>query len=120
MANQKVHFIVDLTIHEGKLANFESTVETMVAGTEKESGALGYDFFLSKDRKQCRIIETYADANAAFAHVSGSVVSALVPKMLENSTLTSFKVYGDPGPQASEILAKVGAEISARWHGLSR
>lgn len=120
MPNTKVHFIVDLAIHEGKLANFESTVASMVAGTEKEPGALTYDWFLSKDRKQCRLIETYADANAASAHANGPVVQSLVPKMLENSTLTGFKVYGDPGPQAAEILAKVGAEIIPQWHVLPR
>lgn len=120
MPNRKVHFLVDLAIHEGKLADFESVVKTMVADTEKEPGALTYDWFLSKDRKQCRLIETYADANAAFAHSNGPVVQVLVPKMLENSTLTSFKVYGDPGAKAAEILATVGAEISALWHGLSR
>jgi quinol monooxygenase YgiN len=120
MPNQKVYFIVDLTIHDGQLANFEATAKTMTEGTLKESGALGYEWFLSKDRKQCRLIETYADANAVLAHVGGTVVQQLVPKMLENSTLTSFKVYGDPGPKASDILAKVGAEIAPLWHGLGR
>src|SRR5580658_91666 len=120
MPNQKVYFIVDLTIHEGQLANFEAIAKTMTEGTLKESGALGYEWYLSKDRKQCRLIETYADGNAAFAHVSGAVVHQLVPKMLENCSLTSFKVYGDPGPKASDALAKVGAEIAPLWHGLGR
>jgi quinol monooxygenase YgiN len=120
MPNTKVYFIVDLTILEGKLANFEATIKSMIEGTMKEPGALGYDWFLSKDRKQCRLIETYADANAAFAHCSGPVVQGLVPKMLENSTLTSFKVYGDPGAKAGEILATVGAEVIPQWHVLPR
>ena len=120
MPNQKVYFIVDLAIHESKLPDFEVTMRIMTSGTLKESGALGYEWYLSKDRKQCRLIETYADANAAFAHVTGPVVQELVPKMLESCSLTSFKVYGDPGPKASEILAKAGAEIVPLWHGLSR
>jgi quinol monooxygenase YgiN len=120
MANQKVYLIVDLTINEGKLSNFESMVQTMIAGAQKEPGTLGYDWFLSKDRKQCRLIETYADANALFAHVNGAVVQELVPKLLESSSLVSFKVYGDPGAKASEILVKVGAEIFPPFHGLSR
>ena len=120
MPNTKVYFIVDLTIHDGKLANFEATVQSMIAGTMKEPGALGYDWFLSKDRKQCRLIETYADADAAFAHCSGPVVQSLVAKMLENSTLTGFKVYGDPGAKATEILATVGAEIFPQWQVLPR
>jgi quinol monooxygenase YgiN len=120
MPNTKVYFIVDLAIHDGKLASFEATVQSMIAGTLKESGALGYDWFLNKERTQCRLIETYADADAAFAHCSGPVVQGLVAKMLENSTLTGFKVYGDPGAKATEILATVGAEIFPQWHVLPR
>jgi quinol monooxygenase YgiN len=120
MPNQKVYLIVDVAINEGKLSNFEAIVQTMLAGSQKEAGTLGYDWFLSKDRKQCRLIETYADANAVFAHVGGPVVQELVPKMLETCSLVSFKVYGDPGAKASEILAKVGAEIFPLFHGLSR
>ncbi len=120
MADKKVHFIVDLAINEGKLGEFEATVLSMLAGTQNEAGTLSYDWFLSRDRKECRLLETYVDADAAAAHMNGPVVQVLVPKLLESARLTSFKVYGDPGPKGSEILAKVGAEILPAWHAISR
>lgn len=120
MASSRVHFIVDLKITDGKFANFEATVQTMIAGSQKEPGTLAYDFFLSGDRKQCRLLETYVDGSAALAHINGPVVQELVPKLLESSSLTSFKAYGDPGAKASEILAKVGAEIMPQWNAISR
>ena len=117
MAEHKVYFIVDLTIHEGKFDRFEDVVQRMVAGSRQEPGNLGYDWHLSGDRKRCRLVEIYADADAVLAHVLGPVVQEQVPKLLENSDMTGFQVLGDPGPKAAELLKAVGAEILARWRG---
>jgi len=120
MAAQTVHFHVSLTIHEGKLAAFEETAKAMIAGTQKEPGALGYEWYFSKDRKSCRLLETYADADAALAHCTGPVVRDLVPKLMELASVASFEVYGDPGPQATAMLAGFGAAIFQFRHGLAR
>jgi quinol monooxygenase YgiN len=120
MSKQTVHFNVNLTLHEGKLEAFQSIVQTMIAGTQKEPGALGYEWHLSGDHKQCRLIETYADANAVEAHINGPVVQQLVPKLLETATLNGFEVYGDPGPKATEMLTGIGARIFPLWRGLNR
>jgi quinol monooxygenase YgiN len=115
-----VHFVVSFAIQDGKLDQFESIAKTMIAGTLKEPGALVYDWFMSADRKRCRLLETYADATAVLAHCTGPVVSGLVPKLLETSSITSFEVYGDPGPEAGKMLAGIGAEIFPLWHPLGR
>lgn len=120
MSQSKVYFIVDLAINEGKFKQFESIAQAMIAGTLKESGALGYEWHLSADHKRCRLLETYADAKAALAHCTGPVVQELVPKMLETVNISGFEVYGDPGPEAAKILAGVGAEIFPLWRGLDR
>jgi len=75
---------------------------------------------LSGDRKHCRLVENYNDADAVLAHMTGAVVRELVPKLLEVSSLKRFEVYGDPGPKAAEALAGVGAEIFQFWEGLGR
>jgi quinol monooxygenase YgiN len=120
MSKATVRFNVDLTIHEGKLDAFQAIAQTMIAGTQKEPGALGYDWCFSADRKRCRILETYADQNAVLAHLTSPVVRELIPKLLQNATLNRFEVYGDPGPKSAEILAGVGAEIFPAWSGISR
>jgi len=120
MRAQQVHFRVDLAIHEGKLAAFEETVKAMISGCLKEPGALGYEWYLSKDRTRCRLLETYADANAAVAHMNGAVVQQLVPKLLESSSITGFEVYGDPGATATEKLEAFGAQIFPHWQGLGK
>jgi len=118
--NKIVTFVVDLNIHEGKLDQFENIAQAMTAGTLEEAGALGYEWFMSADRKRCRLLETYADAKAVLAHCTGPVVGKLVAKMLETSSITGFEVYGDPGPEAAKILAGVGAEIFSYSRGLGR
>ena len=118
--SKAVRFTVELSIHEGKLAEFEKLAETMIAGTRKEPGAVAYDWFFSSDRKRCHLLETYADANAVVAHLESAVVRELVPKLLTLAKLERFAVYGDPGAKASEILAGVRAEIFSLWRGLGR
>jgi quinol monooxygenase YgiN len=120
MTNQTVQFIVSLAIHEGKHDGFAALAQAMSARTEQEPGALAYEFFLSPDRKQCRLVERYVDANAVLAHMTGPVVQQLVPKMLEVSDLTGFEVFGDPGSDAGKILGAVGAQIYGAWQGFSR
>ena len=120
MSKGKVCLAVDLTINEGKLDEFEGIARTMIAGSQKEPGTLAYDFFLSGDRQRCRLIESYVNADAVLAHFKGPVVQELVPKLLGTSSLTGFEVYGDPGPEATQMLQGFGAHIFDFWDGLGR
>jgi quinol monooxygenase YgiN len=119
MANHTVRFRVDCKINAGKLDAFQSIGEAMIAGTQKEPGALEYEWFLSGDRTRCQLLESYANPDAVLAHLTGPVVQELVPKLLETSSISSFDVFGDPGPKAAEILAGLGAEIFQFWRGLT-
>jgi quinol monooxygenase YgiN len=118
MNSQRVHFVVELDIHQGKFDDFAATVRAMAAGTAKEPGALEYEFFLSKDNSRCRLVEIYADADAVQAHLASAVVHELVPKLLQLATLTRFEVYGVPDEAAVARLTLIGAEIYRHWHGL--
>jgi quinol monooxygenase YgiN len=120
MVKNVVRFTVDLAINEEKFSEFEGIAEAMTAGSQKEPGTLGYDWFLSGDRRRCRIVETYADANSVLAHLTGPVVQELVPRLLGASSINGFEVYGDPGPKAAQMLAGFGAELFELWRGLSR
>jgi quinol monooxygenase YgiN len=120
MVKHRVRFTVDLAIDGKKFERFEDIAQAMIAGSQREPGTLGYDWCLSGDRKRCRLVETYADADAVLAHLTGPVVQELVPKLLETSSISGFEVYGDPGPKAAQMLTGFGAEIFELWHGLSR
>ena len=117
---QTVRLNVALTVNDGKLAAFEEIARTMTAGTRKEPGALAYDWHFSGDRKRCRLIETYANAEALVVHFKGPVVQQLVPKMVEISKVDRFEVYGDPGVEGRQMLSQFGAEIFSDWQSLDR
>jgi quinol monooxygenase YgiN len=120
MADPKVHLLVELTIHEGKLDVFKGIAQEMIAGSQVEPGTLGYEWYLSSDGTRCRIVESYATRDDVLAHFTGPVVQQLVPKLVQHSRLDRFEVYGDPGLKAAAMLAEFGAEIFERWQGLNR
>jgi quinol monooxygenase YgiN len=114
-----IYFLVEFTIQEDRIEAFQAIGQEMIAHTHKEPGALAYEWFLSGDRKRCRLVEEYRDGNAVTAHMNGSAVQ-LIPKLVEHAKIDRFEVYGDPGPEASARLRSVGAEIFAFWKGLGR
>jgi len=118
MNSHKVHFVLDLTIQQGKFEDFAATVRQMIGGTAKEPGALGYEWYLSSDNCRCRLLETYANAEAVQKHLTGAVVKELVPKLLAFAKLERFEVYGMPDAQSAATLKGVGAEIYEHWQGL--
>ncbi len=119
MATQAVQLAVEITIYEGKFDAFETIAQEMLAVSRSEPGTLGYEWYLSGDRRRCRLMEAYADATALLAHFKGPAVQQLVPKLLEHSRLERFEVYGDPGSEATEMLKGFGAEIFQPWHAMN-
>lgn len=120
MATSRIRLLVELDIHEGKLAEFEAIARNMVAVSEQEPGTLAYHFLLSGDRKRCRLIEGYTGADAITAHFSGPAVQKFVPQMLQVSTPVRMEIYGDPGPYVSATAAAFGAEVFTAWEGFDR
>jgi quinol monooxygenase YgiN len=120
MSKTAVYFLVSFKINEGKFETFKEIAQGMIAFTQKESGALAYEWYFTPDKTRGRLVETYADQNAVDAHMAGRAVQELVPKIREVSTISAFEVYGDPGAPASELLSKIGAEVFQRWNGLDR
>ena len=120
MNDKTVQLTVHFSIHEGKLAEFERTAEAMCAACRDEVGTLAYSWYLSDDRKKCRLVEVYTDAKAVAAHMAGPVVTELVPKLIQFASVGGFEVNGDPGPEATKILRGFGAEIFKHWHSVQR
>jgi quinol monooxygenase YgiN len=120
MTKPGVYFIVDFAIGEGKIDEFQAIARDMVAGTQSEPGALGYEFYLDTDGRQCRLIEVYSDSDAALTHCKGPVVQQLVPKLLGVSSLIGFRVYGDLSDEAAETLTNGGAQLLTQWEGFNR
>jgi len=120
MAKTTVRFVVSLTIKDGQFEAFDAVAKQMTALTQMESGTLVYDWYLSPDRTQCRLYESYVDGSAAIAHMTGRVVQELLPKLLGFSAISGFEVYGDPGAVAAQMLTGAGATLYQPWHAIGR
>jgi quinol monooxygenase YgiN len=120
MTKPGVYFIVDFAITAGKFEEFQSIAAEMVAGTQSEPGALAYEFDPTGDGTESRLIEVYADSDAALLHTKGRVVQELVPKLLTVSSLTAFSVYGDLTAECAEMLTRGGATLFQTRQGFNR
>ena len=117
--NEAVYFDVHFKINQGKLETFKEIAEAMIAATRQETGARGYEWHISDDGTECRLLETYANEAAVTAHISGKAVQEFLPKLLQVSSISGFEVYGYPGSPAAQILSARGARIFRRWNGIA-
>ena len=120
MATERVRLLVDLEIHEGKFAEFAAIAKQMVAVSEQEPGTLNYKFYLSVDRKQCRLVEDYTDQDAITAHFRGRAVQQLVPQLIQFCSPKSMESYGDPGSEVRAMASAFGAQFFDPWEGFDR
>ncbi len=118
--SKPIFLTVSFRIIDGRRSAFESTARQMVAETKKEPGALAYEFYVAKDSAECRLLEGYADSDTAASHLTGPVVTDLVPKLLESATLEAFEVYGDASPRLVEIIANFSAKLFGIVEGYRR
>ena len=119
MSEHTIYFVVGFNINEGKLDTFRQIARAMIAATQKEPGALAYEWHFSSDNKSCRLLETYVDQAAVERHIAGEAVK-LIPKLLEAASISGFEAYGDTGPMVAETLKAFGAELFQPWDGLRR
>jgi len=102
---EKIHIIVRLKIHDGKLDQFKTGMNTCIGLTKNEPGALVYDWFIDEENMLCTVIEIYEDSNAVLAH-AGNVNDEL-GKLMAISDF-SGEAFGNASEQVSSALAAMG------------
>jgi quinol monooxygenase YgiN len=120
MLEKIVRLTVDATVNEGQLQAFKALAKQMAETSQAEPGTLGYEWFFSSDGRHCRLLETYADASAVLAHFKGPAVTELVPQLIPLCKIDRFEVYGDPGPEVSQMAAGFGAQFYSYVVGIDR
>ena len=120
MNSNRIRLVLDLDIQDGKLTQFETIAQEMVALTMKEAGTLTYEFLLGADQARCRLIETYNNAHAIAEHFKGAAVQQFLPQLLQVASLTALEFHGDPGPEIVAKAAQLNPAVFAAWHGFDR
>lgn len=114
-----VSWNLQLSVREGRLDAARALMVEMVASTREESGALGYEWFLSDDGKTCHINERYADSGAVLVH-AGHFGSKFAERFLGCFEPTGLSVYGDPHAEAKAALDGLGAVYFGPLGGFNR
>lgn len=120
MDEKRVRLRLEIEISREHFDEFERIALAMTVNSKKEPGTIAYEWCLSSDRRQCRLLETYADGAALVEHLTAQEEQELVPRLLEIAIIGDFEVYGDPGQEGEKILARFGAQIYAHWQGWDR
>ncbi|MDA0195230.1 MAG: antibiotic biosynthesis monooxygenase [Bacteroidetes bacterium] len=115
-----VYWVLELSIKDGQLNNFQKLMNEMVEATKRdEPGALNYEWWLSEDKSACHIYERYADSDAAMAHL-GNFGSKFAERFMTYVDPTRFMVYGKSSAQVKEALAGFGAVFMQSFGGFGR
>lgn len=105
-----------LKVRDGQLEGFKrQAAEMMRVTTEKDTGTLAYDWFLSKDGTECQVREAYVDADALVEHAL-NVREAREAMFAEFAYDHKMTFYGDPSPRLLALVDKVG--VDATWFTL--
>jgi quinol monooxygenase YgiN len=101
-----------LKVRDGKLERFrEQAAEMMRQTKEKDTGTLAYDWFLSRDGKECEVREAYVTADDFLDHAF-HVRGARDSLFAESAYDHRMAFYGEPSPRLTELLDKVGIDVT--------
>jgi quinol monooxygenase YgiN len=111
MDQDALHWIIELSINEGKQYEFQKLAKEMSNMVRcTELGTRNYEWFLSENGNKCLVIETYDSSNSALVHVRGEAINKIFPEVLKVAKITRFEICGKPSKELVDELAddKVG------------
>lgn len=103
----------------GALDRFRTLTTEMVEHTDRESGVLSYERYVSEDGSIVHVYERYVDSAAALVHLLtfrekfGARFSTLVER-------NWFAVHGDPSDELKALLDQFGATYLIPFDGVTR
>ena len=116
----KLQVSAKMKIRDGMLEAFKQhAAECVQRAKEKDPGTLQYDWFISIDKSECEIRETYESSEAFLAHLFNlsDLLSILYERFASDHTVA---IYGEPSPELLErIKARgVNTKFFSFLHGL--
>lgn len=116
-----IHYTVEFTLKQDARDRFESLAEECISRVRRdEPNTLGYEWYITADGSKCHIDEWFKDSDAMLEHLGGSVVTEVLPKLLEAGEITGFDVHGELSPKAEEALAAFGTRNFQPLAGFTR
>ena len=107
----KIQVSAKMKINLGMLEEFKQQAAKCVSTVkERDPGTLQYDWFISSDKTECEIRETYASSESALAHQDN--LHELQGIIFKKFGLPySVVIYGDPSPELLENAKASGMDV---------
>src|SRR5216683_8056202 len=96
MRSEQVYWVFTVTVDQ--MDKFMSLISKLVASTEKEPGALQFEFNIGEDQKTVDIFERYTDSKAALLHQAKSF-GPFSKEFFAVAKLTRWVIYGTPSDE---------------------
>ena len=118
--NENILIIVEAKIKAGKYDEFVRTAQEMSDVVSKgETGALTYEWTISRDSSTCFIIERYASSAAALNH-SKIFREQLAVKFNAVLEFAGMTVYGNPNEELRKAFGAAAENHRVKVAGFSR
>lgn len=104
MDDTPIGYTIEFDIRSGAVDAFREAAEEAIELAKDEPGTRQYEWFLNAEQGTCTTVEQFSDQAGAVAHVTGSVVEKVLPKLLEASDIRSIRLLGTPGPELEKAL----------------
>ena len=105
MGSEQIYWVVTVTVDQ--MDKFKPLIQKLVAATEKEPGALQYEYNVGEDQKTVDIYERYADTNAAMSHLGATFGPNFSKDFFALAKPTRWVMYGTP----SDDFKKANADF---------
>ena len=102
MRSEQVYWV--FTIAVDQMDKFTPLIPKLVAATEKEPGALQFEFNIGNDQKTVDIFERYMDSKAALFHQTASFAPHS-KEFFAVAKLTRWVIYGTPSDEFKKANA---------------
>ena len=102
MRSEQVYWVFTVTVDQ--MEKFTPLIPKLVAATEKEPGALQFEFNIGDDQKTVDIFERYADSKAALFHQTASF-APFSKQFFAAAKLTRWVIYGTPSDEFKKANA---------------
>ncbi len=112
MLSEQVYWVFTVTVDQ--MDEFTPLIPKLVVATEKEPGALQFEFNIGDDQKTVDIFERYTDSRAALIHQAESS-GPLSKEFFAVAKLTRWVIYGKP----SDEFKKANADFHPIYMTLS-
>ena len=96
MRSEQVYWVFTVVVDQ--MDKFMPLIPKLVAATEKEPGALQFEFNIGDDQKTVDIFERYMDSKAALYHQTESF-GLFSKEFFAVAKLTRWVIYGTPSDQ---------------------